>query len=143
MDVPIRYTQYQNSVYTYPQAQTFRDLLNPTDITEFVPETAQEFMNFSQRQFSVSLVLFANSQDPRMEEFIQIIKPYVTNVNKFIIVDVGKIQSLGQKYNILGPTFMKIFKGHVVRVYTSEFSDSFAIKNFIFSTASWRSGDIR
>ena len=143
MEIPLRYTQYQNSVYSYPQAQTFRDIINPTDMTEFVPGTAQEFMNFVQRQLSVSLVLFANQKDPRMSEVIKLIKPYVTNINKLIIVDVGKIPSLGQKYNITSPTFMKIFKGHVVRIYTSDLSDQCAIKNFVFSTATWRSGDIR
>jgi hypothetical protein len=143
MEIPLRFTQYQNSVYSYPQNETFRDILNPTNMNNFVPATALEFMNFVQRQLSVSLVFFANRKDPCMTEIVKRIQPYVTNINKLIVVDVGKIPTLGQKYNITSPTFMKIFKGHVVRIYTGDLSDQCAIKHFVFSTATWRSGEIR
>lgn len=90
-------------------------------------------MTYINREHSVVLVLFGHSSDPAMDTALEAVKPFAVNM----VVDVAKVPELGQKYNIRAPTLMKIYKAHVVRIYTNQFTRPF-VKQFVFATSTWR-----
>lgn len=122
MEVPLRLTKYENSTYSYPLARTFRHTFQSMNKSIVYIHTHEEFMEFMTQQTSPATVLFGHSQDPVMAKALSIAEA-VTTVSSatIVVVDVGTVPELGAKYDIRHVTLMKIYKAHVLHIYTDKF----------------------
>ena len=132
MEVPLRFTKYESSTYSYPLARTFRHTFYPTDQAILYPRTKEDFMDFVMRCTSPVTVLFGHGQDPIMHKAVSIVTTFAPPAT-LVVVDVGVVPDLGAKYDIRRTTLMKIYRAHVVRIYTDEFKP-LPVKRFILNT---------
>jgi hypothetical protein len=104
----------------------------------------EEFDTFTMRENALSLVFCANKEDPEMNRILKMLIPLSNNINKLVIVDVGLLPQLGIRFDIKFPTLFKLYKGKIVNLFTSEFTQD-CLRKFVYiqSTARWRSTNIR
>lgn len=138
MEQSLRYSPYQDSTYGYPPSRPFRAISNDRykTVPVYRPQTQKDYHEYMGREQSIVLALFGNELDPAMHTALAVIMSCMPN-STLVVVDVGKIPELGQRYRIQRPTLMKMNNATIVRPYDNIFTQAL-VQNFILATSTWR-----
>ena len=137
-------TRYRDSSNGYRETFSFPSVTYQNHQVIARVQSTSDFDQFTLRENSLCVVFFAHSQDPAMERILQFLNPLASVNTKLLVVDVAILKDLRDRFDIRGPTLLKVYKGKVMNRFNGKFNPE-SINMFIStpSTVRWRSVDAR